>query len=95
MEKLRDSGEFDVVARLYVEHCLHLDEQMRAERNALPANQWMLYAHRLDEIRTGLDRANAAQGDGELPVQLAVASGTLFWSLAGYSLHKSTLPSLT
>lgn len=82
-ERLKESGEFDGLARRHAEHCRVLFERAERERERMSAADWLAsYARSIDDIRAALDWAYSDAGDKALGVSLTVAALPLWWQLS-------------
>jgi predicted ATPase len=83
LEKLRQSGEYDAVARLHAEYYLALFDGAESDWAARPLSEWLgIYARQIDNLRAALDWAFSPVGDPSLGVALTIASGLLWFQLS-------------
>jgi predicted ATPase/DNA-binding winged helix-turn-helix (wHTH) protein len=83
LEKLRESGEFETVARRHAEYYRDLFEQADAEWQTRPAADWLAeYAWRIDNLRAALDWAFSREGDASIGVGLTAAAVPLWMHLS-------------
>ena len=75
LEKLRESGEFELAARRHAEYYRDLFARAEAEANTRPAAEWLpAYRRELDNLRAALDWAFSPAGDASIGVALMAAS---------------------
>ena len=78
-EKLAAHGDAEPVARRHAEYCRTILERAEAERERLPAGEWLgAYGRHLDDARAALDWAFSARGDAALGVALTAAAVPLW-----------------
>lgn len=83
LEKLAESGEFQLVSRRHAERCRQLAELAEAERARKSTRDWMIvHGDLIDNLRSALDWAFAPAGDGALGVALTIASVPLWTHLS-------------
>ena len=83
LEKLVQSGEFDVVARRQARHYLDLFERADREADARPTDQWLAgYVSRIDNVRAALDWSFSPGGDASIGVALGAAAVWLWMHLS-------------
>src|SRR5437868_2467240 len=83
LEKLRQSGEFEQVARRHAEHCRDIFERAEAELETRPASEWLAaYSRRIDNLRVALDWAFSPTGDVAIGVALTIAAVPLWVQLS-------------
>ena len=83
LEKLRESGEREGIARCHAAHYRDLFERAEAEWEVRPAAEWIgEYGWRIDNLRAALDGTFSADGDATLGVALTVAAIPLWMQLS-------------
>jgi predicted ATPase/DNA-binding winged helix-turn-helix (wHTH) protein len=83
LQKLRESGEYEQVARRHAEYHRDLFEQAEGEAEARPMAEWLaLYRPRIDNLRAALDWAFSPIGDASIGVALTAASVPLWVDLS-------------
>ncbi len=81
LEKLRESGALDLIARRHAEYYRQVFERAESDWRALPV--WLHdYARHLDNLRAALDWAASPAGDPALGVALTVAAVPLWTHLS-------------
>jgi predicted ATPase/DNA-binding winged helix-turn-helix (wHTH) protein len=82
-EKLRESGEFEPIARRHAEYHRDLFERAQAEWEAQPPAEWQAaYGRRIDDVRAALDWAFSPGGDAPVGIALTVSSVPLWFQLS-------------
>ena len=75
LEKLRDHGEFDAVARRHaVFYCNYLEGLEKSWSSLVPAEGSVFHGRQVDNIRAAIEWAFSPSGDGALGVALTVAA---------------------
>jgi len=75
LEKLRDHGEFDTVARRHaVFYCNYLERLEKSWSSLVPAEDSVFHGRQVDNIRAANEWAFSSSGDGTLGVALTVAA---------------------
>jgi predicted ATPase/DNA-binding winged helix-turn-helix (wHTH) protein len=83
LEKLRQSGEFEQVARRHAEYCRDIFERAEVELEARPASEWLAaYGRRIDNLRAALDWAFSPIGDVSVGVALTISAVPLWAQLS-------------
>jgi predicted ATPase len=83
LEKLRESGEFEAVARRHAQYYRDLFEQAEADWQTRPAVEWLAdYGHHIDNLREALDWAFSPNGDAEIGIALMAAAVPLWMHLS-------------
>ena len=83
LEKLVDSGEFDMAARRHATRYLELFAVAEAEAETRPTDEWLaIYGPRIDNVRAALDWAFSPSGDASLGVSLTIAAVPLWVQLS-------------
>jgi predicted ATPase len=83
LQKLRESGEYEQVARRHAEYHRDLFEQAKGEAEARPMAEWLaLYRPRIDNLRAALDWAFSPIGDASIGVALTAAAVPLWMRLS-------------
>ena len=83
LEKLTESGEFELVVRRHANYYRDLFDRAELELETLPAPAWLQrYGHPIGEVRTALDWAFSSTGDAEVGVALTVAAIPLWVRLS-------------
>ena len=82
LEKLRQSNEFEMLARRHAENCLNLFKRTKIERDKDPVEWLVAYRHEIDNVRSALDWAFSQFGDRALGVALTLAAIPLWTHLA-------------
>ena len=83
LQKLRDSGELEQLARRHAEHYRDLFERAEAEWESKPTDAWLAaYAFQIDNVRVALDWAFSGRGDQEIGVALTIAAVPLWFQLS-------------
>jgi predicted ATPase/DNA-binding winged helix-turn-helix (wHTH) protein len=82
LEKLVQSGEFDMAARRHATRYLELFGGAEAEAETRPTDEWLaVYGPRIDNVRAALDWAFSPSGDASLGVSLTIAAVPLWVQL--------------
>src|SRR5262249_34319745 len=75
LQKLKQSGEWELVARRHAHYFMNLAQNAEAEWKAsLKVDRLAAYSHHLENIRAALEWAFAQGGDTKLGVQLTIAA---------------------
>jgi predicted ATPase/DNA-binding winged helix-turn-helix (wHTH) protein len=83
LQKLRDSGELERLARRHAEHYRDLFERAEAEWETEPTDAWLAaYAFQIDNVRAALDWAFSPGGDVGIGVALTIAAVPLWTHLS-------------
>jgi len=83
LEKLRESGDLQAVARCYAKCYLDLFERAETEWQTRPAEEWLAdYGHQIDNLRAALDWAFSPNGDTRIGVTLTAAAVRLWMQLS-------------
>jgi predicted ATPase/DNA-binding winged helix-turn-helix (wHTH) protein len=82
LEKLKESGEFQNVARRHAEHYRDLLNAAAAEQASLTAERVVDFRHCIDDVRAALDWAFAPDGDVSIGVALTIAAVPLWFDLS-------------
>jgi predicted ATPase len=83
LERLVQSGEFDVVARRHARRYLGLFEGAEARAETRPTDEWLAdYVPRIDNLRAALDWAFSPGGDASIGVVLTAAAVPLWMRLS-------------
>ena len=83
LEKLRESGEFERLARRHAEYYRHLFEQAEREWETRPTAEWLAdYGRQIDDLRGALDWSFSPDGDWSVGVELAAAAVPLWVQLS-------------
>jgi predicted ATPase/DNA-binding winged helix-turn-helix (wHTH) protein len=83
LEKLVQSGEFDVVARRHAERYRDIFAGAEAEAETRPADEWLAeHGPRIDNVRAALDWAFSSVGDASIGVALTAAAVPLWMHLS-------------
>jgi predicted ATPase/DNA-binding winged helix-turn-helix (wHTH) protein len=83
LEKLTESGEFEIAARRHAEYFRDLLEQVKPEQAMSPMAEWIAaYSQGISDIRAALDWAFSPGGDATIGVALTVASEPLWFALS-------------
>ena len=83
IEKLEESGEWEVAARQHAEYYGGLFEQAEAEWEFRPTAEWVGdYGRQIDDVRAALDWAFSPGGDASIAVTLAAAAIPLWIHLS-------------
>lgn len=83
LEKLVQTGEFDIAARRHAAYYLDLFAGAEAEAETRPTDEWLAdYAPRLDNVRAALDWAFSPSGDRSLGIGLTISSVPLWFQLS-------------
>jgi len=83
LEKLRESGEFQRLARRHAEYYRHLFEQAEREWETRPTAEWLAdYGRQIDDLRGALDWSFSPDGDWSAGVALAAAAVPLWMELS-------------
>jgi predicted ATPase/DNA-binding winged helix-turn-helix (wHTH) protein len=83
LEKLRESGEREALARRHAEYFRDLFERAEAEWERQPTPEWLAgYRLRIDNLRAALDWAFAPGGDTSVGVALAANAVPLWLELS-------------
>jgi predicted ATPase/DNA-binding winged helix-turn-helix (wHTH) protein len=83
LEKLRENGEYDGMARRHAEYYLTLFDRAEADWGARAMPEWLdIYARQIDNLRAALDWAFSPAGDAPLGVGLTIASGLVWFQLS-------------
>src|SRR6202030_2855322 len=83
IEKLAESGEFNLVARRHANYYRKLFDSAEIELDTLPTAVWLVrYGHQIGQVRAALDWAFSPTGDAEVGVALTVAAVPLWVHLS-------------
>jgi predicted ATPase/DNA-binding winged helix-turn-helix (wHTH) protein len=83
LARLRESGEFDALARRHAEYQCTLCERIGLQWGTSPRVDWLaVYGHQLDNVRLALDWALSPSGDAGIGMTLAVAAVPLWLHLS-------------
>jgi predicted ATPase len=83
LQKLTESGEFEVLARRHAEHHRDLFERAEAEWTKRGGAEWQAdYGHKIDDVRSALTWAFSSGGDVSIGVTLTVAAIPLWMHLS-------------
>jgi predicted ATPase/DNA-binding winged helix-turn-helix (wHTH) protein len=83
LEKLRSSGELQLIARRHAEYCLAIFAPAEAESESLPQAEWLaIYGRHLANVRAALDWAFSPDGDPQSGVALTIAVVPLWVQLS-------------
>jgi predicted ATPase/DNA-binding winged helix-turn-helix (wHTH) protein len=83
LQKLRESGEYEQVARRHAEYHRDLFEQAEGEAEERPMAEWLaLYRPRIDNLRAALHWAFSPIGEASIGVALTAASVPLWVDLS-------------
>jgi predicted ATPase/DNA-binding winged helix-turn-helix (wHTH) protein len=83
IEKLRDSGEGERLARRHAEYYRDFFEQTEAELDARSAVEWLDdYGRQIDNLRAALDWAFSPHGDASIGVAMTAAAVPLWMHLS-------------
>jgi len=83
VEKLREGGEFDDVARRHAEYYLKLFDACEADWDDRPLPDWLgPYAAEIDNLRAALDWTFSPSGDPSLGVVLTISAAPLWFQLS-------------
>jgi predicted ATPase/DNA-binding winged helix-turn-helix (wHTH) protein len=83
LEKLKESGEVDRLARLHADHYRALLEQALGEWEIRPATEWLgHHRHLVDNVRAALDWSFSPAGESPTGVALTDAAVPLWFELS-------------
>ncbi|HME22190.1 MAG TPA: winged helix-turn-helix domain-containing protein [Acetobacteraceae bacterium] len=83
LEKLTESGDFELVAGRHAEYYRDLFARAEAEANTRPGAEWLpTYRRELDNLRAALDWAFSTTGDVSIGIALMAASLPLWFQLS-------------
>jgi predicted ATPase/DNA-binding winged helix-turn-helix (wHTH) protein len=83
LEKLVQSGEFDVVARRHAERYRDIFAGAEADAETQPADEWLAeYGPKIDNVRAALDWSFSSVGDASSGVALTAAAVPLWMHLS-------------
>jgi len=83
LEKLRESGEFDALARRHAEHHRDFFAKAAAEWDERSTAEWLTtYGRQIDNLRTALDWAFSPCGDAEIGAALSASAVPLWFQLS-------------
>jgi predicted ATPase/DNA-binding winged helix-turn-helix (wHTH) protein len=83
LQKLRESGEFDQLARRHAEYYLGIFDRAEREWEARSANVWLDdYGWQINNLRAALDWAFSPNGEVSIGAKLAAAAVPLWMHLA-------------
>lgn len=83
LDRLKESGAFDDVARRHAAHFLAALGTMDDERRSQPLDAWQAtFRRRADEVHVALEWAFSATGDPAIGVALTVAASPLWFELS-------------
>lgn len=83
LEKLRESDEFEVVARRHAEYYRDLFERAETESQKRQAAEWLAdYEHHIDDVRAALDWAFSPNADAAVGITLTAAAAPLWMHLS-------------
>ena len=89
LEKLRESGEHDWLARRHAEHYRDVFERAENEWDKRPTAEWLAdYGRRIDNLRAALDWAFSPAGDPDVGVALTAAAAPLWMHLSLIEEHR-------
>jgi predicted ATPase len=83
IEKLRESGERERIARRHAEYCCNLFEHAEAEAQTRADGEWLAdYALEIDNLRAALDWAFSQGGNASIGAALTAAAVPLWMRLS-------------
>jgi len=83
LDKLKEAGESEVLARRHAEYFRELFECADTERQKDPAAEWLAaYGYQIDNLRAALDWAFSPRGDVVLGAGLTLAAVPLWFQLS-------------